>query len=332
MNEALSGLSNPFPSKDIEWRIAQVGKGSDGKIWAKVLAYVTARAIMERLDDVCGPDGWRDEYREWHGDKAQLCGISIGVGGGLWLTKWDGADCTDIEGTKGGLSDAFKRAAVKWGIGRYLYNLDEGWADVVADKTPGSHYARTNIAKKGQPDEWVSFYWLPPTLPDWALPDEEQGKQPPQHQVKQAPPKSNGSGPELWKMKCPECGHTGAIIKGQEQYGGGYVCFKKKQGCGAKWATLDALTGKTEPVDAEAEKKKFWAWCQKEKIHKTDAERAWNAGNNTSDELTAFLNFVIDREMDLTGAIAKLCDEHGDTIRAMEILEAAKLNAEELPV
>lgn len=34
--------------------------------------------------------------------------------------------------------------------------------------------------------------------------------------------------------KCPKCGKD-AIIKGREEYGGGWLCFKKKDGCGAKW-------------------------------------------------------------------------------------------------
>jgi hypothetical protein len=34
--------------------------------------------------------------------------------------------------------------------------------------------------------------------------------------------------------KCPECGEE-AIIKGKREYGGGWLCFKKKGGCGAKW-------------------------------------------------------------------------------------------------
>jgi hypothetical protein len=33
---------------------------------------------------------------------------------------------------------------------------------------------------------------------------------------------------------CPNCGKP-AIIKGQQQYGGGWLCFKKKDGCGSKW-------------------------------------------------------------------------------------------------
>lgn len=33
---------------------------------------------------------------------------------------------------------------------------------------------------------------------------------------------------------CPECGQP-AIIKGKAEYGGGWLCFKKKDGCGAQW-------------------------------------------------------------------------------------------------
>ncbi|MGH7576528.1 MAG: Rad52/Rad22 family DNA repair protein [Longimicrobiales bacterium] len=35
-----------------------------------------------------------------------------------------------MESVKGGLSAATKRAAVEWGIGRYLYGIEEGWANV----------------------------------------------------------------------------------------------------------------------------------------------------------------------------------------------------------
>ncbi len=38
--------------------------------------------------------------------------------------------------------------------------------------------------------------------------------------------------------KCPECGKA-AIIKGKEEYGGGWLCFKKKDGCGAKFEEND---------------------------------------------------------------------------------------------
>jgi hypothetical protein len=44
---------------------------------------------------------------------------------------------------------------------------------------------------------------------------------------------------------CPECKQA-AIIKGKEEYGGGWLCFKKKGGCGAKFSTGDtAIEGQT---------------------------------------------------------------------------------------
>ena len=44
--------------------------------------------------------------------------------------KYDGAENTDIEPVKGGLSDSFKRAAVLWGIGRYLYDMESIWVAI----------------------------------------------------------------------------------------------------------------------------------------------------------------------------------------------------------
>jgi hypothetical protein len=161
-------LAEPFEPKDIEWRIAQAGKKGD-KIWAKVLAYITSRAIMNRLDEVCGPENWRNEYATGP-QGGVLCGISVQTSPGVWVTKWDGADNTDIEAIKGGLSDAMKRAGVQWGIGRYLYNLDEGWA-VVGDK--GEHFANCKIKVSGK-EEYASFHWSPPQLPAWALPKPKQ--------------------------------------------------------------------------------------------------------------------------------------------------------------
>jgi hypothetical protein len=45
---------------------------------------------------------------------------------------------------------------------------------------------------------------------------------------------------------CPQCGKA-AIIKGKEEYGGGFICFKKKDGCGAKFSDNDpAITGQAQ--------------------------------------------------------------------------------------
>ena len=43
-------LRKPFHAEEVEWRIGQSGKTRGGKIWAKAFAYVTNRAIQNRLD------------------------------------------------------------------------------------------------------------------------------------------------------------------------------------------------------------------------------------------------------------------------------------------
>jgi len=74
---------------------------------------------MQRLDDVFGVGGWQTRY-EYIGERI-VCYLSCNFGG-EWITKADGADDTQIEGAKGGLSDALKRAAVQFGVARYLYH------------------------------------------------------------------------------------------------------------------------------------------------------------------------------------------------------------------
>lgn len=134
-------LTAPFPSKDIEWRVGNVNRN---KMEGLALPYVTNRAIMERLDQVFGPLGWQNKFIQWR-DNSQLCGISVqDTESGEWITKWDGADNTAFEGTKGGLSDSMKRAAVQWGIGRYLYRLNSVWARV---EQRGKSYAFVNGTK-----------------------------------------------------------------------------------------------------------------------------------------------------------------------------------------
>jgi hypothetical protein len=94
------------------------------------VAYLDARAVQKRLDEAVGPFNWKNVYSLWH-DNSQICGISIfNAERNEWVTKFDGAENTDIEPIKGGLSDSFKRAACIWGIGRYLYELGGIWVEV----------------------------------------------------------------------------------------------------------------------------------------------------------------------------------------------------------
>lgn len=114
-------LAAEFARDAVSWRAQSVTK--DGTK-AMALAYIDARDVMQRLDEVCGPGNWQDRY-EFHGSRT-VCYLSIRVDG-EWITKADGAGDSDVEAEKGAISDALKRAAVKWGIGRYLYSLDAPW-------------------------------------------------------------------------------------------------------------------------------------------------------------------------------------------------------------
>ena len=116
-------LSAPFPPEAVHWRAQTVTK--DGSK-ALALAYLDARDVMDRLDEAVGPANWRDSYVETPKGRT-ICTLEIRVDG-EWIAKSDGAGDTDVEGEKGSISDALKRAAVKWGIGRYLYDLGNVWA------------------------------------------------------------------------------------------------------------------------------------------------------------------------------------------------------------
>ena len=126
-NEIITKLREPFASDEIEWKIQAT---TQDKARGMVVAYVDSRAVQRRLDDVVGAFNWRNEYGTWQ-DKSQICGLSIyNDERGDWVTKFDGAENTDYEPIKGGLSDAFKRSASLWSIGRYLYELDTIWVEI----------------------------------------------------------------------------------------------------------------------------------------------------------------------------------------------------------
>lgn len=149
--DIMEKLQAPFEYNEIEWLVKIANEKNETGL---ALPYVTARAIQNRLDDVCGIDGWQNTFIEWK-DKSQLCGISIKFGE-EWITKWDGADDTNTDGTKGGLSGAMKRAATAWGIGRYLYNLPAIWTPITIE-----------VNKNGKKNYKIK---KKPSLPDWALP------------------------------------------------------------------------------------------------------------------------------------------------------------------
>ena len=128
--EIQAALAKPFAPEDLEWRLQQT---FEDKMRGIAVPYVTNRAIQNRLDDVVGPENWYNDYKPWHSagrKESQICGISIYFEGRGFVTKWDGAEDSDLEPVKGGLSDSMKRAAVQWGIGRVLYSMDVVFVDI----------------------------------------------------------------------------------------------------------------------------------------------------------------------------------------------------------
>lgn len=131
------------------------------------LAYIDARDVMDRLDGVCGPENWQDEYTV-SPTGLTICRIGIRVGD-QWVWKSDGAGETAVEKQKGGISDALKRAAVHWGIGRYLYRLDSPWVQCEVNQKNGKTYW-----KKWSEDPWSKVKNMP-----YQAAEAEREKEPP---------------------------------------------------------------------------------------------------------------------------------------------------------
>lgn len=150
LSDVQKRLQAPFPSALIEWKPGVITKD---KARALLLAYVDARAIMQRLDAIC-PDQWAFDWEPVHGAPVPTAKGVLTV---LGVTRADvgvgdaGSDFNAQQ--KGAVSDALKRCAVHFGIGRYLYDLPRTWAE-------------WDDAKR-QPKQT-------PTLPEWARPDHEQ--------------------------------------------------------------------------------------------------------------------------------------------------------------
>jgi len=111
--DLFAALAAPFDPQEVRSR-SQAGRQ---------LHYITARTAMNRLDSVLGPENWWDEYVP--GENSVLCRLTVRLPDGATLTKADAGGYAGMpdsgDDDKSGFSDAFKRAAVKFGVGRYLY-------------------------------------------------------------------------------------------------------------------------------------------------------------------------------------------------------------------
>jgi hypothetical protein len=127
--ELLAALAAPFDPKELDWK-PQTVKENRGLL----VAYIDARCVMRRLDAVIA-GGWDDHYTVIDANKGiVMCRLTI-----LGTERSDvgeGHQDANPEKVKAGFSDALKRAAVKFGVGRYLYDLPTVWADLDQYKRP----------------------------------------------------------------------------------------------------------------------------------------------------------------------------------------------------
>lgn len=119
-------LSQPFAASDIYWRAGAVSRD---KARAQALPYAEPRVYEDRLNEVC-PGAWGVTFKPW-GDSRIICELTIhGVTRASTGEENDGfAPGTAAE------AQAFKRACVKFGLGRYLYDIPISWVSYDAQKS-----------------------------------------------------------------------------------------------------------------------------------------------------------------------------------------------------
>lgn len=144
--ELAERLRQPFEPADLEWRVTRSGMRNDGQgPWAVVAPYVNRAALINRLNQVCGLDGWQTDTRMQDGHVAVGVGIRVRhvydfqeqlVTDEAWVWRWDGtghleADpphFTPADAGKGDFSMAFKRACEQFGIATYLREVTDAFA------------------------------------------------------------------------------------------------------------------------------------------------------------------------------------------------------------
>lgn len=121
-----AALAAPFEPREVKFKPQMVKNNR-----CLAMAYIDARLIQDRLDDVLGVENWEDGYKIL-ADGSVMCRLRLKIGD-RWITKTDVGSPSEQpdqgDRLKAAFSDALKRAAVKFGIGRYLYRLPAAWVD-----------------------------------------------------------------------------------------------------------------------------------------------------------------------------------------------------------
>ena len=122
----IEDLKKELPFK---WRVQSANEWG-----ATCVAYIDARDVQDLLDEVVGAELWQCRYEEHKGNlfcSIGICNVDLDA---QWVWKSDCGTESNVEKQKGEASDAFKRAAVMWGVGRFLYALKPVKLPVKRDK------------------------------------------------------------------------------------------------------------------------------------------------------------------------------------------------------
>jgi hypothetical protein len=120
-------LREPFDPTDVDFRVQ--GRVNEQTNKAQVLAYIDARAVQDRLDSVVGCGNWSFDWSPIVSDNGEVM-VAKGTLTIYGVSKSDAGSASNFEQSLGAVSHCFKRAAVQWGIGRYLYSLAVAWVTV----------------------------------------------------------------------------------------------------------------------------------------------------------------------------------------------------------
>lgn len=163
-HETLKRLTAPLVDAEVDWRAQRCGSSDRGK-YAFVVPYLNRLEIIDRrLDGILGPGNWRNAVQVV--EAGVVATISILVqdeqdsAEATWISRQDGASFTDIEGFKGGISDAFKRTCVLWGIGHELYRVKE--LGIFGDKIKEGYPPRDGgdyVKLSSKNPQW--YGWIP---------------------------------------------------------------------------------------------------------------------------------------------------------------------------
>lgn len=130
LKDLLTKLKQVIPH---QWRVQSFSKN---KPVATVMAYIDARDAMDMLDKHC-LYGWT--RRHYEVDKKVYCSVGIYMPDGTLHERSDCGVESNQDAEKGQASDAFKRACVNWGVGRFLYDMDIQYVDTNEAKTGGNY-------------------------------------------------------------------------------------------------------------------------------------------------------------------------------------------------